>query len=102
MSQNGPGDLNKLLKTNSYTRIRPGTQLFNIKEVMSDKEWHSLGEIAQITGYPESSISAQLRHLRKDRYGAHLVEKRYCPCVGAGFWEYTLGKRGDNQDGCND
>jgi hypothetical protein len=38
--------------------------------------WLTLDELAKLTHYPQASISAQLRHLRKPEYGAFVVEKR--------------------------
>lgn len=38
--------------------------------------WLTLEELSRITRFGEGSISAQLRHLRKRRYGAFVVEKR--------------------------
>jgi hypothetical protein len=38
--------------------------------------WRTLGEIARVTRYPEASVSAQLRHLRKQRFGGYRVKKR--------------------------
>ena len=38
--------------------------------------WMSLDELANKTRYPQASISAQLRHLRKRQYGGFVVEKR--------------------------
>ena len=49
--------------------------------------WLSLGEMAKRTGYPEASISAQLRHLRKQRFGGYKVDKRP---RGDGLWEYRV------------
>ena len=62
-----------------------------LREVMSDGGWHTLSEISQLTGDPEASMSAQLRHLRKPRFGSHAVDRRH---VGDGLYEYrvpTLG-----------
>jgi hypothetical protein len=57
-----------------------GTQLHAIRDLMIAAgrrgAWLTLGEIAGLTEIGEASISAQLRHLRKRRYGSHLVEKR--------------------------
>jgi hypothetical protein len=39
--------------------------------------WVSLEELANKTRYPQASISAQLRHLRKRQYGGFVVEKRH-------------------------
>jgi len=52
--------------------------------------WRTLAEMRADTGYPEASISAQLRHLRKARFGAHVIEKRRRH--GQGTWEYKLGR----------
>jgi hypothetical protein len=38
--------------------------------------WLTLRELSQLTQYGEASISAQLRHLRKPRFGNYVVEKR--------------------------
>ena len=38
--------------------------------------WLTLKEIARDTGFPEASISAQLRHLRKPQFGSWRVEKQ--------------------------
>lgn len=55
--------------------IRLGTQIFAVYNLMKDGKKRTLQEIASTTGYPESSVSAQLRHLRKVRFGAHDVRK---------------------------
>jgi hypothetical protein len=56
------------------------TQLKVIRELMLAhslrNNWLTLGEIADVTEFGEASISAQLRHLRKPRYGRFRVEKR--------------------------
>ena len=51
--------------------------------------WRSLSEIAAHTGFPEASISAQLRHLRKARFGSFGVSKRRRQ-TGGGTWEYRV------------
>jgi DNA-binding CsgD family transcriptional regulator len=58
-----------------------------IFELVKDGTWRTLGQIAQACDAPEASVSAQLRHLRKERFGAHTVNKRY---VRAGLYEYQL------------
>jgi predicted transcriptional regulator len=62
-------------------------QLKRIWEVMKSGEWKSLKEIAEITNDPEASISAQLRHLRKERFGKHNVERKN---LGNGYYVYRL------------
>ncbi len=66
-------------------------QLKRIYELMIDGKWRSLAEIEEQTGEPQASISAQLRHLRKARFGAHFVEKRRRGVSGT--WEYSVRRR---------
>lgn len=47
-----------------------------IRDLMLDGVWRTLNEIALLTGYPQASISAQLRHLRKARFGSFIVDRR--------------------------
>jgi len=64
-------------------------QILRVWECMEDGNWRTLREIANITGDPEASISAQLRHLRKERFGGHEVEREY---VSNGLYKYRLLK----------
>jgi len=62
--------------------------------------WLTLDELAKLTHCPQASISAQLRHLRKPRFGGFELEKRprasgrllrgedYGP-----VWEYRLQRQ---------
>jgi len=59
--------------------------------------WLTLDELAKLTHYPPASISAQLRHMRKPRFGAYEVVKRCRTGDKAmraeGFgtvWEYSV------------
>jgi hypothetical protein len=58
-----------------------------ILSLMLDGQYRTLREIASITGYPEASISAQLRHARKERFGSHTLNKKY---LGNGLYSYQL------------
>jgi hypothetical protein len=62
-------------------------QLTTVWEFMCDQHWATLPEIAEATGYPEASISARLRDLRKVRFGGHTVHRH---CLGKGLWEYKV------------
>ena len=62
-------------------------QILRVFNAMKDGEWRTLEQIANITGDPQASISAQLRHLRKDRFGAFDVRKQY---VRNGLYRYKL------------
>jgi hypothetical protein len=61
--------------------------------------WLTLRELSQLTQYGEASISAQLRHLRKAKYGSYVVEKRVRrdlivrDAEHGAIWEYRLSKK---------
>jgi transcriptional antiterminator len=63
------------------------SQLLRVKNAMLSGDWKSLRQLESETGDPQSSISAQLRHLRKERFGSYIVEKRY---AGNGLFEYRI------------
>mgnify|MGYP003656898032 CR=1 FL=1 len=65
-------------------------QILRIFEAIKDSGWYTLDEIHIITRDPHASISAQLRNLRKDRFGAHTVDKRSRNDRSIGLWEYKL------------
>lgn len=60
--------------------------------------WLTLRELSLLTRYGEASISAQLRHLRKPRYGAFVIAKQHRRARvivreegrGPVAWEYQL------------
>ena len=62
-------------------------QLLRVYSCMDDGLWRTLAEISDVTRDPQASISAQLRHLRKPRFGSHQMNKRRRT---AGTWEYQL------------
>lgn len=69
---------------------RLGMQLRAVCEFMLDGRWRTLGEISlALRRYPEASISARLRDLRKPRFGGWTVERRY---AGGGIWEYRVSR----------
>ena len=68
-------------------QARLSLQHVRIFELMRDGQWRTLDEISTVTGDPPASVSAQLRHLRKRRFGAHLVEREH---VGRGLYRYRL------------
>ena len=71
-------------------------QILRIVSCMADGRWRSLADIEAITGDPAASISAQLRHLRKRRFGGHTVNKEY---LGEGLWVYQLRLNKGEDDG---
>ena len=63
------------------------TQLGRIKALMADGMWRTLPEMEMATGDPQASISAQLRHLRKPRFGSYLVDREY---ISQGLYKYRV------------
>lgn len=70
------------------TRLRG--QIRRVYDLMKDGKFRTLSEIERITGDPQASISAQLRHLRKERFGGHEVNKRPRGSRFNGLFEYQL------------
>ena len=66
-------------------------QMDTIREFMLSHwpKWFSLAEIEKALDYPQASISAQLRHLRKPKFGSYNVEKQR---RSNGTWEYRVGR----------
>lgn len=67
-----------------YERL--SAQLRRVVAVLSDMRWHTLADIAAVTGDPEASISARIRDLRKSPT-AWEVESQY---VRRGLWRYRV------------
>lgn len=59
-----------------------------IRRYMLVHDWRTLWEISYDLSFPESSVSAQLRHLRKPEFGGYVVEKRRRG--NSGTWEYRV------------
>ena len=66
---------------------RLGNQLEKIYNLMKDGGFRTLQEISTVTGEPPASISAQLRHLRKERFGKNTINKHY---LGEGLYSYQF------------
>ena len=78
--------------------FRPGrtqreTLLTVLRLAAGCEQWMTLAELAGKTKFPPASISAQLRHLRKARYGGWVVVKRRREWVSEEVvWEYRLAE----------
>ena len=70
--------------------VRLTAQLRRVYDVMKDGQWRSVGEIARLTEAPETSVSAQLRNLRKEKFGSHTVERQRFGEKSHGFSKYRL------------
>ena len=64
-------------------------QILRVHTVIKDGRWRTLRSISDATGDPEASVSAQLRHLRKPRFGGFEIQKRYVKNV---LYEYRLSE----------
>jgi len=75
----------------TYEDARDGERLTRqqdtIYALMRDGRARTLAEIEAATGYPQSSISARLRDLRKPRFGGHDVVRAY---QERGVWIYRV------------
>lgn len=81
-----------------YDPVRDNARLTNqlerVFDVMRDGRFRSLDRIAHEANAPAASVSAQLRHLRKPRFGGHTVNKSY---QGDGLYLYQLVVRKDRE-----
>lgn len=76
-----------------YDDDRLTRQLGRVWSVIHDGHWRTLREIAQQTRDPEASVSAQLRHLRKARFGGYKIDKRNRGDRSRGLYEYRCAGR---------
>ena len=67
--------------------VRLTGQLRDVYEAIEDGYPHTLRDIELITGHPQASISAQLRNLRKKRFGGYTIKKEH---IGDGLYVYWL------------
>jgi hypothetical protein len=74
----------------AYDDGRLANQHERVKRVMLSGEWRALFEISELTGDPPASVSAQLRHMRKKRFGSFVVEKRIRGTRENGLYEYRV------------
>ena len=76
--------------------VRLTGQLLDVWKVavnrVSNGGWFTVDYICQRTGYPANSVQAQLRNLRKPRFGSYLVERRRV--AESGLYEYRVGDKG--------
>lgn len=65
-------------------------QIKRVFDCMKDGKFRTVRQISAITKDPENSIQAQLRHLRKARFGGYTVNKQIKGERKDGLWEYQL------------
>ena len=62
-------------------------QLDLVRQILSDRQWHTLEEIAELVGGSVAGVSARIRDLRKQKFGSHEIDRKY---VSAGLWRYRM------------
>ena len=79
---------------NTYERSvdyhRLSSQIKIIREIMIDGKWRTLFELRELTGFSESSISAQLRNLRKEKFGMYTVNRKVVGEREHGLYAYQV------------
>ncbi len=73
-----------------FDEARLTSQHSRVFNAMKDSQWRTLDDIHAITKDPHASISAQLRHLRKKRFGSHTIEKKVVGDREDGLYSYRL------------
>lgn len=66
---------------------RLNSQFEKVKAIMSDGKWWSPYELKALIGGSESGITARIRDLKKERFGAYKIDKRRRT---TGTWEYRI------------
>lgn len=73
---------------------RVARQMDRVRDLMIDGVWRTLPEISAALArrhpgsrFPEGSVSAQLRHLKKEKFGGYRLEKEH---IGDGLYRYQL------------
>jgi hypothetical protein len=66
------------------------SQLSRVYTAMQSGYWYTLNELSHLTSTPEASVSAHIRSLRKEKHGAHTVDRRIRGDRSRGLWEYRL------------
>jgi predicted transcriptional regulator len=84
------GEFNGHAFVPSFDENRLTGQMRGIHGLMKDRNWRTLSEIENYTGYPQASISASLRNFRKDSWGKNIVNKQRRGNPAHGLFEYQL------------
>jgi DNA-binding transcriptional regulator GbsR (MarR family) len=82
----------------SDVTLHKGTQIGRVYAALQSGDWLTLSELNAVTGDSISSISAQIRHLRKPAYGSHTIKKRRRGAAERGLYEYRLSNAGGSSD----
>jgi hypothetical protein len=76
-----------------FDKERLSSELYAVRRLMTDGSWRTLSEIREAIGIgSEAGISARLRDLRKNRFGAHTINRRRRGEAKDGLFEYQFIK----------
>lgn len=68
--------------------VRLSRLIDRVQALMKDGQWRTLPQIcAAVEANSESSVSARLRDLRKERFGGYNIERQY---LTDGLWRYRM------------
>lgn len=76
----------------AYAQRKPmGRQLAAVYDVMSDGAWYTFADLVKRLSYrgigiSEAGVSARIRDLRLNKYGAHTVDRR----KRGALWQYRM------------
>jgi hypothetical protein len=79
-----------------FDKERLTGQILRVFDVMQDGHHHTVPEVCGLIWKkykvkdPEPSISAQIRNLRKVKYGSHHTPRRHRGARKSGLWEFKL------------
>ena len=79
----------------SRDKPRLTLQIHQVRMYMENNDWLSVKQISNYLNFPEPSVSAQIRNLRKKRFGNRVVERRY---QGNGLYEFKLMPKGNDNE----
>lgn len=69
------------------------TQMDKVRLLMLDGRWHYVAAMAEVLGEPETSISAQIRNLRKKENGGHTIITRRDRDTGLFLYRLVRGDK---------
>lgn len=76
---------------NTYDRKQDSKRLSSllkrVRLIMLQGNWRTLKELKDETGGTESSVSARIRDLRKEKFGGHEIERKR---IVGGLYAYRL------------
>ena len=84
-----------MIDVQEFDQARLAGQILKTFNCMKDGAWRTIDEIHSLTGVPHTSVSAQLRHLRKAKFGGHQVDRRARRDRRYGLFEYRLIPRNE-------